>query len=103
MKHLCPVCGYGLTEPAEDFNICPSCGTEFGYHDATVSHRTLRHQWLRRGAPWASRAIRPPAGWNPVQQLLSAGFDYAATTATATAMLETPSDATDRIEYAEAV
>jgi predicted RNA-binding Zn-ribbon protein involved in translation (DUF1610 family) len=39
--YTCPVCGFqGLSEPAYDehyctfFEICPSCGTEFGYDDA---------------------------------------------------------------------
>src|ERR1700722_1795355 len=45
MGHNCPVCGYAkLAEPPYDktgcasFEICPSCGIEFGYHDASKSH-----------------------------------------------------------------
>lgn len=77
----CPVCGYpDLEEPAFDefgsatFVICPSCGTEFGYHDATRSHEQLRQCWLANGACWHSRVVPAPAGWSPPDQLAAAGF-----------------------------
>ena len=79
-KNICPVCGYKLDEPPYDeagyasFNICPSCGTEFGYHDATKSHAELRMTWLQSGAKWWSRHESPPEGWNPEEQLRRAGF-----------------------------
>ena len=63
--NTCPVCGYaGLRRPAEDFIICPSCGTEFGYHDTAVTHDQLRALWLRRGAVWSSSVVPEPVGWN---------------------------------------
>ncbi len=72
----CPVCGYnGLHEPAYDrhgyasFEICPCCGIEFGYEDARRSHESLRDKWIARGMPWWSDVRKPPAGWDPVQQL----------------------------------
>src|ERR1700724_2060317 len=78
-KHTCPVCGFAeLDEPAYDaygcasFNICPSCGTEFGYDDSTTAHKQLRHRWIEDGMHWASRAMTPPIGWDPVKQLKSA-------------------------------
>jgi len=56
MAHTCPVCGFAeLTQPPYDstgcasFEICPSCGTEFGYHDANKSHEELRRRWLAAG------------------------------------------------------
>lgn len=79
MKHLCPVCGYdGLNEPPYDihgsasFEICPCCGTEFGYQDATVSHAILRQRWIDGGMHWSSDFGFPPEGWNPVEQLRKA-------------------------------
>ena len=60
--YVCPVCDYpGLLEPAwvDDVGsqeICPRCGTQFGYDDAAggdSERRALRHQELR--AQWESR------------------------------------------------
>jgi hypothetical protein len=78
----CPVCGFDrLPGPPEDYLICPSCGTEFGYDDFAESHEErqerwveLRHRWLNQGARWFSRATPPPVDWNPYSQLLSTGL-----------------------------
>jgi hypothetical protein len=67
--YLCPVCGYGMAEEPSNFNICPSCGTEFGYHDANVSINTLRATWLRNGAKWWSSTDVEPNGWDPYSQV----------------------------------
>lgn len=73
--HTCPVCGYDqLLYPPEDFTICPSCGTEFGYHDSARSHRELRLQWIRSGALWQSAVIQPPPLWNGYEQLIRAAY-----------------------------
>ncbi len=73
--HTSPVCGYAaLRYPPEDFTICPSCGTEFGYHDSNKTKAELREEWINRGLPWSSRAIERPAGWNGLRQLQSAGL-----------------------------
>ena len=70
MSHDCPVCGYAhLPREARDFLICPSCGTEFGYHDANRSYEDLRLHWLASGSYWHSHAIPQPADWNPFVQL----------------------------------
>jgi hypothetical protein len=46
----CPVCAYAAPKYSpEDFTICPSCGTEFGYHDSKKSHAELRAEWVERG------------------------------------------------------
>lgn len=73
---VCPVCGFdGLDEPAYDahgcasFGICPCCGTEFGYNDATRTHVELRSKWIGNGMKWWSRTPNPPADWDPVRQL----------------------------------
>jgi hypothetical protein len=77
----CPVCGYPhLSEPAYDesgcasFEICPSCGTEFGYDDATKSIETLRQEWLDAGARWWSKDRHPPLGWSGIKQLDDSGL-----------------------------
>lgn len=80
---VCPVCGFGaLYEPpwADDSpsdEICPSCGTHFGFDDAAGGdaarrqevHQRLRASWKAGGCPWISSERRPPAGWNPAEQL----------------------------------
>ncbi len=74
-SYVCPVCGYNkLWRPPSDYLICPSCGTEFNYHDAVVGHEELRRDWLAAGGLWHSRVIAPPPGWNPFEQLVQAGF-----------------------------
>lgn len=69
MKYLCPVCGYPMDDPPSDYNICPSCGTEFGYHDSGTSHEELRRQWVNSGAEWWSPVDQPPERWDPYEQL----------------------------------
>jgi hypothetical protein len=69
-SNYCPVCGYdALTAPAADYNICPCCGTEFGYHDLGHTWAELRENWLWKGMPWFSHHTPPPNGWNPQEQL----------------------------------
>jgi len=58
-----------MDNPANDFHICPCCGTEFGYDEFGLSHSYLRGQWIRLGCKWWSKYDQPPAGWNPRQQL----------------------------------
>ena len=84
IENLCPVCGYDLQEkpwddngPREDI-ICPSCSTQFGYHDAirnlgnfnaTVKrYCELRKKWLEGGPEWKSSKLEPE-GWNVEEQL----------------------------------
>ena len=63
MKHKCPVCGYHMEDPLRDYNICPSCGTEFG--TASRGYDVLRAEWLRTGPHWWSRPEPMLANWNP--------------------------------------
>jgi hypothetical protein len=70
MSEHCPVCGFGeLPFHPSDHNICPCCGTEFGYHDRRLSHAQLRGMWVARGANWFSKAFPQPAGWSAIAQL----------------------------------
>lgn len=66
---LCSVCGYEMEEGPRDYNICPSCGTEFGIHDLNSSIENLRGAWLSSGPRWYSRVVPEPQRWNPIQQL----------------------------------
>jgi hypothetical protein len=67
---MCPVCGYEMAEGPRDYNICPSCGTEFGLHDVNSSIPQLREVWIEKGPRWYSSVIPPPPGWNPWLQYL---------------------------------
>lgn len=68
---ICPVCGYGMEDPPRDYNICPSCGTEFGHHDVNSSVDKLRAEWLRNGANWWSPVDAQPDHWDPYRQVAS--------------------------------
>jgi hypothetical protein len=79
--HTCPVCGYSeLNEPAYDpetgapsFDICPSCGCEFGYDDATpLVASDYRKNWIHRGAHWFKPELKPN-GWSLRAQLEKIG------------------------------
>ena len=69
---MCPVCGYNMQDPPRDYNICPSCGTEFGVSDVDASVQELRAAWLKTGARWWSDTECVPEGWNPASQLAEA-------------------------------
>lgn len=75
-KYPCPVCGFGLDYPPEDFVICPSCGVEFGYETPGRSYYQLRQEWVQGGAHWSSRVIPEPAKWNPYLQMISQHLRY---------------------------
>lgn len=72
----CPICLFpDLMEPYEDcsYNICPSCGTEYGYDDCMprdANYREkwqrridLRLEWINRGDPWWFKREPCPAWW----------------------------------------
>lgn len=82
--YRCPVCGFrGLAEPpwngdSGSFEICPSCGVQFGYSDAAggdldrrlEAYRSLRARWIDGGMQWHFGAIEsPPEAWDPAEQL----------------------------------
>jgi hypothetical protein len=54
--YTCPVCYYDKLDdpPDHSFEICPSCGTEFGYTDFNTSHEQLRNEWVAGGKKWWS-------------------------------------------------
>ena len=74
MSYTCPVCAFDeLDEPPVDWNICPCCGTEFGYDDHAKSHADLYDAWVANGAKWFSKRRNPPIGWSFEDQLRRAG------------------------------
>lgn len=68
-EKLCLVCGYEMEEGPRDYNICPSCGTEFGLYDVNSSITALREVWLSTGPHWYSPVVPEPARWNPIEQM----------------------------------
>ncbi len=77
MFYSCPVCGFSQMRSApRNHSICPSCGTEFGYDDFSVSQRTIRNEWLKAGTPWFSFRTRPPFQWNGFRQVIEAGLEF---------------------------
>ena len=85
MNYTCPVCGYNrLDLPPSDFNICPSCGTEFGYDDFEYSIGKLTNRWIGSGMQWWSDSIPAPEGWNPYVQLQRISFQIYLTSVTET-------------------
>lgn len=80
----CPVCGYNkLKRPADDFLICPCCGTEFSYTNAKRSNAELTLRWFVGGMRWHSKRVSPPQDWDPQKQLRDAGlFSFEETTQT---------------------
>jgi hypothetical protein len=68
-KHVCPVCGFLMKYPAADFNICPSCGVEFGADDVDHSIQDLQQYWIARGMQWTSPVSPRPSHYNPLEQI----------------------------------
>ena len=77
MKHTCPVCGYPkLKDPPRtrggggSYEICPSCGFQFGVSDDDRKHsyEQWRAQWQAAGMKWSSQQ-KAPRGWEPAAQL----------------------------------
>ncbi len=69
--NICPVCGYGMEDPPNDWNICQCCGTEFGYDDSGTTYEALRAKWLRNGAKWWGQRLTPPENWSAESQVSS--------------------------------
>jgi hypothetical protein len=85
VSYTCPVCGYpDLKEPPRgettggSYEICPSCGIQFGYDDGAggidtyareVIYKKWRKKWVEGGMVWKSNGIKSPRDWKPVEQL----------------------------------
>lgn len=80
--YICPVCDYPhLSEPPRSefgggsFEICPSCGFQFGVNDDDegISYEAWRRRWEAAGMPWNSLALKQPASWKPVARHVAPG------------------------------
>ncbi len=89
MTYKCFVCGYsGLSEQfyidgkfSSTFEICPSCGFQYGYHDLNGTGEypesfkekyiiiSFRKKWIAGGMLWDKGSASPPPNWNPRDQL----------------------------------
>ena len=64
MSKLCPVCGYQLDCPAwsddlPSFEICPCCGTQFGYDDFCGGDADARRNWWRQARrDWVANGMQ---------------------------------------------
>jgi hypothetical protein len=55
-----------------NFDICPCCGTEFGYEDATdAGVFAARKRWVERGYTWEYPHAKPEE-WDVTVQLQNA-------------------------------
>ncbi len=68
-RFLCPVCGFLMEEEPKNYNICPSCGTEFDNDDQNATIEELRMTWIRAGCLWWSDSDQKPDDFNPCLQL----------------------------------
>jgi hypothetical protein len=101
---VCPACGFpalsvppynnwpglplptGAVPPYQDyfgspsFEICPSCGYEFGFDDhpgasgSVTSFVEHRHRWVAGGCAWWGREDQRPVDWSGLDQLAAAGL-----------------------------
>jgi hypothetical protein len=70
-KYPCPICGFRFDHPIVDFDICPSCGTEFGIDTVDHTVKELRDIWIANGLTWQSGVDLPPKNWNAYSQLMA--------------------------------
>lgn len=80
-KFTCEVCGFnGLDEApwgadgkTPSFDICPCCGVEFGYEDATDTGKAnFRTKWIATGGKWFDESKKPNR-WDIKEQLAKIG------------------------------
>jgi hypothetical protein len=79
IRYTCPVCAYpDMTLPVEEGNLCPCCGTEFGYDDGAIglTYEQIRDRWVADGAHWFSRVTQQPDNWDGLEQLALAGHEF---------------------------
>jgi len=84
MPFICKVCGFPNLneEPRGDatggsYEICPSCGIQFGFHDEAGGdpkrrlkvYEEWRQAWIGGGMVWDKGRTEQPPDWNPVEQL----------------------------------
>ena len=81
VRYECPVCGYpDMKLPVEEGNLCPCCGTEFGYEDSVLglSYQEIRDRWVADGPVWFSQVTPEPHDWDGIEQLTLANLEFEA-------------------------
>jgi hypothetical protein len=61
----CRICGFRPDTPpwgpngqTPSFEICPSCGVEYGYEDSTLAAVSrYRKEWLKNGGGWSDASV----------------------------------------------
>lgn len=79
----CRVCGLGFLESpwgqdgqTPSWEVCPCCGTEFGYEDCTlIGVRSQRNRWLASGAKWVDKT-KAPDDWSLEKQIAAIPVEY---------------------------
>src|ERR1035438_6576874 len=88
VQNFCPVCGFDMDDPPRDYNVCPSCGTEFGLHDLNASVLELRQAWIKTGPVWWSKSDEHPTNWDPYVQLARLAICGSVTASTGVFVME---------------
>lgn len=74
LRHDTPPWGYDGHSPS--FEICPCCGTEFGYDDTTRAGVLRRRAiWRETDFKWTEPAFCP-SGWDKAAQMEQIPADY---------------------------
>jgi hypothetical protein len=77
-KYVCPACGYPNLEEEPrsvggggSYEICPSCGFQFGVSDDDLGHayEDWRRRWIDAGMRWNSIGQKRPDDWDPHKNL----------------------------------
>lgn len=74
----CPVCGFPKLQESPrspsvggSYEICPSCGFQFGVDDDDkgITYLQARKTWVEAGMNWSSKGQRKPQDWDAETQL----------------------------------
>ena len=67
---------WGEDGETPSWEICPCCGTEFGYEDCTVfAAKKQRAKWMEDGAQWTAHNEKP-ANWKLEDQIKNIPKDF---------------------------
>lgn len=65
----------GEDDCSPTWEICPCCGTEFGYEDCSISVRRNRSAWIAKGLKWCNEREKPYF-WNFNEQISNVPPEY---------------------------
>lgn len=83
-NNICRVCGlkfkdyypWGENSDSPSFDICPCCGTEFGYQDCIIEAiKAQRERWKNSGYNWKYEKEKP-LNWLLEEQLAQIPAEY---------------------------